>query len=90
MRGFRLPERTQAFLSSFGPIRQRVAIKRPMIQASHYRKQFTERFDVWRLLLALPKSVCRFLSECCPCRRLSARPLYFMSAPVRSKCHVPP
>jgi len=34
MRGFRDPERTQAFLSSFGPIRQHVALKRHLLRAS--------------------------------------------------------
>jgi putative transposase len=31
MRGFRDPERTQAFLSSFGPIRQHFALKRHLL-----------------------------------------------------------
>jgi putative transposase len=31
MRGFRVGERTQAFLSSFGPIRQHIALKRLML-----------------------------------------------------------
>jgi putative transposase len=39
MRGFRDPERTQAFLSSFGPIRQHFALKRHLLRASLYRKQ---------------------------------------------------
>ena len=34
MRGFRLPERTQAFLSCFGPIRQHFALKRHLLRAS--------------------------------------------------------
>ena len=34
MRGFRRPERTQAFLSSFGPIRQHFALKRHLLRAS--------------------------------------------------------
>jgi putative transposase len=38
MRGFRDPERTQAFLSSFGPIRQHFALKRSLIRASLRRK----------------------------------------------------
>jgi len=44
MRGFRVPERTQAFLSSFGPIRQHFALKRHLLRASLYRKQLDERF----------------------------------------------
>jgi hypothetical protein len=38
MRGFRDPKRTQAFLSSFGPIRQHFALKRHLLRASLYRK----------------------------------------------------
>ena len=53
MRGFRLPERTQAFLSSFGPIRQHFAIKRHLPCASRYRKQLAARFDLWRLFIGL-------------------------------------
>jgi putative transposase len=34
MRGFQVPERTQAFLSSFGPIRQLFALKRHLLRAS--------------------------------------------------------
>jgi len=47
MRGFRDPERTQAFLSSFGPIRQHFALKRHLLRASLYRKQLAVRFDEW-------------------------------------------
>ena len=47
MRGFRNPERTQAFLSSFGPIRQHFALKRHLICASLYRKQLATRFAAW-------------------------------------------
>jgi hypothetical protein len=36
MRGFRVPERTQAFLSSFGPIRQHFAL-RHLLRVSLYR-----------------------------------------------------
>jgi putative transposase len=49
MRGFRLPERTQAFLSCFGPIRQHFAPKRHLLRASLYRKQLAARFETWRL-----------------------------------------
>jgi putative transposase len=47
MRGFRDPERTQAFLSSFGAIRQRFALKRHLLRASLYRKQLSGRFAAW-------------------------------------------
>ncbi|MGF6780129.1 transposase-like protein [Paraburkholderia sp. GAS334] len=47
MRGFRDPERTQVFLSSFGPIRQHFALKRHLLRASLYRKQLGERFVAW-------------------------------------------
>jgi putative transposase len=39
-----LPCRTQAFLSSFGSIRRRFALKRHLLRASLYRKQLAERF----------------------------------------------
>ncbi len=48
MRGFRRPERTQDFLSSFGPISQHFALKRHLLRASHYRKQLAARFASWR------------------------------------------
>ena len=44
MRGFRVPERTQAFLSTFGSIRQHFALKRHLLCASLYRRQLGERF----------------------------------------------
>jgi len=47
LRGFRDLERTQAFLSSVGPIRQHFAIKRHLLRASLYRKQLPQRFDAW-------------------------------------------
>lgn len=48
MRGFRRPERTQAFLCSFGPIRQHFALKRHLLRPSLDRKQLAERFASWR------------------------------------------
>jgi putative transposase len=48
MRGFRDPKRTQAFLSSFGPIRQHFALKRHLLSASLYREQLEARFVAWR------------------------------------------
>ena len=53
MRGFRLPERTQAFLSRFGPIRQYFALKRHLLRASLYRKQLAARLDAWRLFTGI-------------------------------------
>jgi putative transposase len=53
MRGFRDPDRTQAFLSSFGPIRQHVALKRHLLRASHYRKQLVARFSAWHRITGL-------------------------------------
>jgi putative transposase len=47
LRGFRDPKRTQALLSSFGPIRQHFALKRHLLRASFYRKQLAQRFDAW-------------------------------------------
>lgn len=44
MRGFRDPERAQAFLSNFGPIRQHFALKRHLLRASLHRKQLGDRF----------------------------------------------
>lgn len=50
MRGFRLPERTQVFLSYFGPIRQFLALKLHLLLASRYHKDLAARLDAWRLL----------------------------------------
>ncbi|ASL48950.1 hypothetical protein bAD24_p01265 (plasmid) [Burkholderia sp. AD24] len=47
MRGFRDPERTQAFLSTFGSIRQHFVLKRHLLRASLHRKQLGERFAAW-------------------------------------------
>ncbi|WP_370469718.1 hypothetical protein [Caballeronia sp. SBC2] len=44
VRGFRDPERTQASLSSFGPIRQYLALERHPLRPAFYRKQLGERF----------------------------------------------
>ncbi|MGF6788161.1 DDE-type integrase/transposase/recombinase [Paraburkholderia sp. 35.1] len=56
MRGFRLPGRTQAFLSCFGPIRQHFALKRHLLRASLYRKQLATRFEAWRLFTGLTRN----------------------------------
>ncbi|MCQ0038646.1 hypothetical protein NAL89_19880, partial [Burkholderia glumae] len=50
MRGFRDLTRTQAFLESFGPIRQHFALKRHLLRASLYRKHLAVRFSTWREL----------------------------------------
>ncbi|TWC62557.1 hypothetical protein FBX98_1205 [Burkholderia sp. SJZ115] len=50
MRGFRDPKRTQAFLASFGPIRQHFALKPHLLHASLYRKHLNGRFSTWREL----------------------------------------
>jgi putative transposase len=47
VRGFRDPKRTQAFLSSFGPIRQHFALKRHLLRAFLYRKHLAARFAAW-------------------------------------------
>jgi putative transposase len=53
MRGFRDPDRTQAFLSRFGPIRQHFALKRHLLRASLRRKQLAARFAAWRRITGL-------------------------------------
>ncbi|CAD6562536.1 hypothetical protein LMG28727_07776 [Paraburkholderia kirstenboschensis] len=53
MRGFRLPEHTQSFLSCFGPIRQHFALKPHLPRASLYRKQLATRFEAWRLFTGI-------------------------------------
>jgi putative transposase len=47
-RDFRLPERTQVFLSSIGAIRRHFALKRHLLRASLYRKHLAARFSEWR------------------------------------------
>jgi putative transposase len=58
MRGFRIPERTQIFLSSFGLIRQHFALKRHLLRASLYRTQLGERLATWHRLTELAKIPC--------------------------------
>ena len=60
MRGFRVPERTQAFLSSFGLIRQHFALKRHLLRASLYRKQLGDRFASWHCLTELTQDPSAF------------------------------
>jgi putative transposase len=47
MQGFRDPQRTQAFLSRFGPIRQHFALPRHRINASCHRQQLRARLLAW-------------------------------------------
>ena len=56
LRGFRDPKRTQAFLSSFGPIWQHFALKRHLLRASLYRKQLAQRFDAWHRFTELAQN----------------------------------
>ncbi|CAE6940260.1 hypothetical protein R69927_07653 [Paraburkholderia domus] len=56
LRGFRDPKRTQAFLSSFGPIRQHFALKHHLLHASLYRKQLAQRFDAWHRFTELAQN----------------------------------
>ncbi|MEA3116129.1 MAG: transposase, family [Caballeronia sp.] len=60
MRGFRDPERTQVFLSNFGPIRQHFALKRHLLRASLYRKQLGERFAAWHRFTELTQGPSAF------------------------------
>jgi putative transposase len=48
MCGFRDPKRTQAFLSSFGPIRQHFALPRHRMNALRHRIELKARFAVWQ------------------------------------------
>ena len=56
MGGFRDPERTQAFLSSFGPIRQHFALKRHLLRVSLHRSQLGERFAAWHRFTELTQN----------------------------------
>lgn len=56
MRGFRDRKRTQAFLSSIGPIRQHFPLKRHLLRASRYRKQLGERFARWHRFTGLAQN----------------------------------
>ncbi|MFM0616099.1 IS6 family transposase [Paraburkholderia nemoris] len=47
MQGFRDPQRTQAFLPRFGPIRQHFALPRHRMSAAGHRTQLKERIDSW-------------------------------------------
>ena len=47
MQGFRDPQRTQAFLSRFGPIRQHFALPRHRMSAAGHRTQLKARIDSW-------------------------------------------
>lgn len=58
MRGFRDPKRTQDFLSSFGPIRQHLALKRHLLRASLSTTACRALRILARLHRYRPKSVC--------------------------------
>nr|WP_246282630.1 IS6 family transposase [Paraburkholderia caffeinitolerans] len=60
MRGFRDRERTQAFLSSLGPIRQHFALKRHLLRASLYRQQLAARFDAWHRFTGITRDPSAF------------------------------
>jgi putative transposase len=47
MQGFRDPQRTQAFLSRFGPIRQHFALPRHLMKAASHREQLKARLHAW-------------------------------------------
>ena len=53
MKGFRCPTLTQAFGSSFVPIRQYFAIKRHRVGAVRHRVQLAKRFALWRVFAGL-------------------------------------
>jgi putative transposase len=55
MRGFRLPERTQSFLSCFGLIRQHFALKRHLLRASLYRSSPRD-LKRWRLFTGIAQA----------------------------------
>jgi putative transposase len=48
MCGFRDPKRTQAFLCSFGPIRQHFALPRHRMNALRHRIELKARFTAWQ------------------------------------------
>jgi putative transposase len=48
MCGFRGPKRTQAFLSSFGPIRQHCVLPRHRMSAARHRIGLKARFTAWQ------------------------------------------
>ncbi|NTY41654.1 DDE-type integrase/transposase/recombinase, partial [Burkholderia diffusa] len=48
MCGFRDPKRTQAFLSSFGPIRQHFVLPRHRMNAARHRIELKARFTAWQ------------------------------------------
>jgi putative transposase len=60
MRGFRVLERTHAFYSSFGLIRQHFALKRHLLRASFYRKQLAARSAAWHRFTELTQDPSAF------------------------------
>jgi putative transposase len=51
MRGVRTLERTEAFVSNYGPIPQHFVPKRHLIRTSFNSKQTATRFETWRLVM---------------------------------------
>jgi putative transposase len=48
MKGFPIPQRTHAFLSAFGPIRQHFALPRLRMSARCHCKELKARFAAWQ------------------------------------------
>ncbi|WP_407672449.1 IS6 family transposase [Noviherbaspirillum pedocola] len=56
MKGFRSLQRTQTFLSCFGPIRQHFSINRHRLGAVRYRTQLAKRFASWHRFTVLTQN----------------------------------
>lgn len=79
MRGFRDPERTQVFLSTFDPIRsdpirQHFALKRHLLRALH-RKQLGERFAARHRFTELTQNPSGFQGKLSPSHYCDANTL---------------
>ena len=57
MKGFRSPQRTQRFLSSFGPIRQHFALNRQQLGAVRHRSELIRRFAVWHHITGVTQNL---------------------------------
>jgi putative transposase len=75
MRGFRDPKRTQAFLSSFGPIRQHFALKRHLLRASLSQTPRGPVRRMARIHQCHPSSIEYFLSHSALCINIDEVPL---------------
>jgi len=69
VRGFHDPKRTQAFLSSFGPIRANFELKRHLLRAVVYRKRLEARFVPSREFTELTQNPAGGLLSEAPLRR---------------------